>query len=95
MDLALLAGFPAVKKVIDLVRYLVEGETRQWREAGLVVLSWVAGAGIVALTAASSFGAELGLGAATFADIILYGIGVGSAAGVAADLANPSGVTVY
>ena len=94
MDLELIAAFPAVKKVVDIIRYLFDGQTRQWREVAVVVGSWVAGTGVVALVAASSFGADLGLDTATVADFVLYGIGLGSAAGVAADFASPSGVTI-
>ena len=95
MDLELIAAFPAVKKVVDVFRYLFDGQTRQWREVGIIVGSWVAGAGVIALVAASSFGGELGLDGASIADFVLYGIGLGSAAGVAADFASPSGINIH
>ena len=92
-DLELLLAFPAVKKVLDLLRYLFEGENRQWREAAIVAASWIVGTGLVALLAVSSYAVELGLAGATLPDLILMGISIGSAAGVVADIRN--GVTVF
>jgi hypothetical protein len=93
MDVSALAAFPAVKKVIDLVRYLLEGEKRQWRPALLIVASWVAGVAVAALVGGSSYGADLGLSGLGFADLVLVGITLGSAAGVVSDLSS-GGVTI-
>jgi hypothetical protein len=88
MDISLLLAFPAVQKVIDVVRYLVSGTETQWKETATVVGSWVVGVGVVALVASSSFAEQVGLTGATLSDLILYGIGVGSSAGVVHDFTN-------
>lgn len=94
MDIAALAIFAPVKKVLDIFRYLFIGEEVQWREAGTIIGSWVAGIGLVALVGASSFADQFGFDGLNLADIILAGIEVGSLAGVTADLAQPDGVTI-
>ncbi len=84
MDPALILAIPAVKKIIDLYRFLAEG-TVQVRSAILTVVSWILGTGIVYLLAASSLGEDLGLANIGIADAFLLGIGVGSTAGVIHD----------
>lgn len=81
----LLAGLAVVKKVIDAVRYLVSGETIQWRQAGTIVLSWGVGIGLAFLVASSSLAGEVGLEGARIADVILAGLAAGSSAGVIHD----------
>lgn len=89
MDPALLLAIPAVQKVIDLYRFLFEG-TVQVRAAIFTVGSWVLGTAVVALVGASSFGADLGLVDLGLADLVLYGIGLGSTAGVVHDFIPPA-----
>lgn len=84
----LLAGLAVVKKVIDTVRYLAGGQSVQWREAGIVALSWGVGVALAFLVAASSLAESVGLSGASVADIILAGVAAGSAAGVAHDIAD-------
>jgi hypothetical protein len=86
---ALLAAVPGVQKIIDLIRFLVDGEQVQWRSALITVGSWVLGTGIVALVANSSFAPE-GLAAANLADLLLYGVALGSTAGVIHDFIPPA-----
>ena len=93
MDASALAAFPAVKKVIDLVRYLFDGTERQWKPALLIVASWVAGVAVAALVGGSSYAADLGLAGLGLADLVLVGITLGSAAGVVTDLST-GGVTI-
>jgi hypothetical protein len=93
MDVSALAAFPAVKKVIDLVRYLFEGDEHQWKPALLIVGSWVAGVAVAALVGGSSYAANLGLADLGLADLVLVGITLGSAAGVVTDLST-GGVTI-
>lgn len=85
----LLAGLATVKKVIDVVRYLASGENVQWRETGVVLLSWGVGVGLAFLVAASTLAESVGLAGAGIADVILAGIAAGSAAGTVHDLNNP------
>lgn len=94
MDITALALFAPVKKAIDCYRYLLTGEVRQWKDAGIVLGSWVLGTGLVALVAGSTFVGDIGLVVETWQDYVLAGITLGSLAGVTADLANPVGVTV-
>ncbi len=82
----LLAGLAVVKKTVDAVRYLAGGSEIQWKEAGIVVLSWAVGVGLAFLVAASSLAESVGLGGAGVADVILAGIAAGSSAGVVHDL---------
>lgn len=84
MDPMLLLAVPAVKKVIDLYRFLFEG-TVQIRAAIFTVGSWALGTGVVALVGASSFAADLGLVDLSLADLILTGIALGSTAGIVHD----------
>jgi hypothetical protein len=88
MDPALLLAIPAVKKIIDLYRFLFDG-TVQVRAAVITVGSWVLGTGVVALVGASSFGADLGLSGLNLVDLIFVGIGLGSTAGVIHDYIPP------
>ena len=94
MDVTALALFAPVKKAIDVYRYLLTGDVRQWKDAAVVFGSWVLGVGLVALVAGSSFAPDAGLTLATWQDYVLYGITLGSLAGVTADLAQPTGVTI-
>lgn len=94
MDITALAMFAPVKKAIDVYRYLLTGEVRQWKDAAIVLGSWVLGVGLVALVAGSSFVEDIGLTLETWQDYVLTGIMLGSLAGVTADLANPTGVTI-
>jgi len=84
----LLAGLAVVKKVLDTVRYLAGGEETQWREAGIVALSWAIGIGLAFLVAASSLAGSVGLEGAGVADVILAGLAAGSSAGVVTDLSK-------
>lgn len=92
MDIAALAAFAPVKKALDIYRYLMTGTERQWKQAGTVVGSWIVGIALVFLVGASSF--DFGLGIDNWADYVLYGITLGSLAGVAADFTQPEGVIV-
>lgn len=92
MDITALAAFAPVKKALDVYRYLLTGTERQWRQAATVVGSWAVGVGLVFLVDASSF--DFGLAIDGWADYILYGITLGSLAGVAADFTQPEGVIV-
>lgn len=94
MDVAALALFAPVKKAIDIYRYLLTGSERQWKDAAVVLGSWVLGVGLVALVAGSTFVADLGLTLETWQDYVLTGITLGSLAGVTADIAQPAGVVV-
>jgi len=94
MDVTALALFAPVKKAIDVYRYLLTGDVRQWKDAAVVFGSWVLGTGLVALVAGSSFAPDVGLTLSTWQDYVLYGITLGSLAGVTADLAQPTGVTI-
>ena len=93
MDPAALAALPAVKKVLDVLRYLFDGDETQWKPVALVGASWVLGILVALLVAGSSFAASVGLVDASWPDVILAGIGIGSAAGVVADLSS-GGVTI-
>jgi hypothetical protein len=84
MDIALLLAIPAVKKIIDLYRFLAEGSV-QWHAALLTVGSWVLGTGVVALVGASSLGPDLGLSGLALPDLVLWGVALGSTAGVIHD----------
>jgi hypothetical protein len=85
MDIALLLAIPAVKKIIDAYRFIFDGESVQWRAFALTVGSWVLGTGLIALVAGSSLAADLGLADLGLADLILWGVALGSSAGVIAD----------
>jgi len=87
MDVALLLAIPAVKKIIDLYRFLAEG-TVQWRAAALTVGSWILGTAVIALVGASSFAPE-GLAGLGLADLVLWGVALGSTAGVIHDFVPP------
>jgi len=84
MDIALLLAIPAVKKVLDLYRFLAEGSV-QWHAALLTVGSWVLGTAVVALVGSSSLGPDLGLSGLSLFDLILWGVALGSTAGVIHD----------
>jgi hypothetical protein len=90
MDIALLLAIPAVKKIIDAFRFIFDGETVQWRSFALTVGSWVLGTGVVALVAGSSLAADLGLGDLNVSDLILWGVALGSSAGVIHDFVPPA-----
>ena len=94
MDVTALALFAPVKKLLDVYRYLVMGDQVQWREALTIVGSFAIGTGLVFLVGASSFAADLGIADLTIVDSILAGVTLGGLAGVGADLADPSGVTI-
>lgn len=94
MDITALALFAPVKKALDVYRYLLTGEQRQWKDAAVVAGSWVLGTGIVALVAGSSIAGDFGLVLQTWQDYVLAGVTLGSLAGVTADLAQPTGVTI-
>lgn len=81
----LLASLAVVKKVLDVVRYLVGGEQVQLRETGIVALSFGLGIALAFLVAASSFAAEVGLADAGWADVVLAGVMAGASAGVVTD----------
>jgi len=85
----LLLAIPAVKKIIDLYRFLAEGSV-QWHAALLTIGSWVLGTGVVALVGASSFGADLGVSGLSLADLILTGVALGSTAGIIHDFVPPA-----
>ena len=85
MDIALLLAVPAVKKVIDAYRFIFDGESVQWHAFALTVGSWILGTGLVALLAGSTLAEGLGLSDLGFNDLILWGIALGSTAGVIAD----------
>ena len=84
MDVALLLAIPAVKKIIDLYRFLAEGSV-QWHAALLTVGSWVLGTAVIALVGSSSLGPDLGLSGLSLADLALWGVALGSTAGVVHD----------
>jgi hypothetical protein len=94
MDVTALALFAPTKKVLDVWRYLVSGDQVQWREALTVVGSFAVGTGLVFLVGASSFAADLGIADLTVVDSVLAGVTLGGLAGVGADLADPTGVTI-
>jgi hypothetical protein len=94
MDVTALALFAPVKKLIDAYRYLFTGEVRQWKDALVILGSFALGTAIVFLVGESSFVEDLGLTLNTWADYVLTGITLGGLAGVAADLSNPTGVTI-
>lgn len=94
MDVTALAIFAPVKKLLDAYRYLFVGEVVQWKDAATIAGSFALGILIVFLVGESSFAADLGLTLETWADYVLTGITLGGLAGVAADLANPTGVTI-
>lgn len=94
MDVTALALFAPAKKLLDIYRYLVTGDEVQWREALTVFGSFVVGTGVVLLVGASSFAADVGIADLTLIDAILAGITLGGLAGVAADLSDPTGVSV-
>ena len=94
MDVTALALFAPAKKLLDIYRYLVAGDEVQWREALTVLGSFVVGTGIVLLVGASSFAADVGIVDLSLVDSIFAGITLGGLAGVAADLSDPTGVTV-
>lgn len=79
-----LLAIPAVVKVIDLYRFLVEGQV-QWRSALYTVGAWVLGTGLIALVGASAYGDDLGLGGLNLATMILLGVEVGSAGSIVHD----------
>ena len=79
-----LLAIPAVVKVLDLYRFLVEGSV-QWRSAAYTVGSWVLGTGLIALVGSSAQGAALGLADLDVATLILYGVEIGSAGSVIHD----------
>jgi len=79
-----LLAVPAVIKVIDLYRFLVEG-TVQWRSAAYTVGAWVLGTGLIALVGQSAQGEALGLAGLSLSTLILYGIELGSAGSVIHD----------
>ncbi len=93
MGVELLLGFPIVKKVLDVFRYVAEGDVIQWRAISLVVGSWVVGIGLAYLIGSSSSAADVGLVLTSWQDHVLAGIALGSAAGVGVDFFN-GGVTV-
>lgn len=84
LDIALLLAIPAVKKIIDLYRFLAEGQV-QWHAALLTVGSWVLGTGVIALVGSSSLGPDLGISGLGLPDLILWGVALGSTAGVIHD----------
>ncbi len=90
MGIELLLGFPIVKKVLDVIRYIAEGDVIQWRAISLVVGSWAIGVGLVYLIAGSSQAAEAGLVLVNWQDHVLAGVALGSAAGVGVDFFNAS-----
>ena len=94
MELGALALFAPVKKILDIYRYLVHGDSVQWREALTVVGSFVVGIGVIFLVGASSFAADLGVADLSIVDSILAGITLGGLAGVGADLSSPDGVVI-
>lgn len=94
MDVTALALFAPVKKAIDIYRYLLTGEQRQWKDAAVIAGSWVLGVGLVALVAGSTFVTDLGLTLESWQDYVLTGFTLGSLAGVTADLAQPAGVVI-
>lgn len=89
-----LGTLAVTKKVVDLFRYLLDGESRQWHSALIVIGSWVAGAGLAYLVGASSLAESVGLADANLADIVIAGIMAGSGAGVVHDLAS-GGVNIH
>ena len=92
----IIAGFlaiPAVIKVLDLYRFLVEGAV-QWRSALYTVGSWVLGTGLIALVGQSAQGESLGLAGLSLATLILYGIEIGSAGSVIHDF-RPAANQLY
>lgn len=93
MGFEVLLGLGVVKKVVDVYRYLVQGEVVQWKQAATIAGSWVVGFVLVFLVAESGHADAAGLVDASFADLALAGIVVGSGAGYAADLSS-GGVTV-
>ena len=95
MDVTALALFAPIKKALDAYRYLLTGEVRQWKDAAVIAGSWVLGTALVALVAGSSFVDQVGIEVATWQDYVLYGITLGSLAGVFADLSKPSGVVIH
>ena len=56
-----LLAIPAVIKIIDLYRFLVEGAI-QWRSAAYTVGSWALGTALIALVGASAPGRGVGIG---------------------------------
>lgn len=85
MGLEALIALPVVKKVLDVVRYVVDGERVQWKQLGLVVGSWVVGVGVAALVAASGYAESVGFVDPSLSDLIIAGVTIGSGAGVIAD----------
>lgn len=79
-----LLAIPAVVKVIDLYRFLVEGQI-QWRSAVYTVGAWILGTALIALVGSSAYGPDLGLGNLDLATMILLGVEVGSAGSVIHD----------
>ena len=79
-----LLAIPAVVKIIDLYRFLVEGSV-QWRSALYTVGAWALGTALIALVGASSYGPDLGLGGLNLATLILLGVELGSAGSVIHD----------
>jgi hypothetical protein len=78
-----------VKKIIDAFRFIFDGETVQWKAFALTVGSWVLGTGVVALVAGSSLAVDLGVADLGLNDLILWGIALGSTAGVIHDFVPP------
>lgn len=94
MDVTALAAFAPIKKALDVYRYLVTGDEVQWREALTIIGSWVLGVCLVFLVINSSFADQTGIVVEGWADYVLYGITLGSLAGVLSDLSQPTGVTI-
>lgn len=86
MDPAALLAIPAVKKVLDVVRYVTV--ERDVMKTVYAVGAWVVGFGIVQLVAASSLAAGVGLEGLNLADAILAGIALGSTASVVHDFSH-------
>ena len=90
MGIELLLGFPIVKKVLDVFRYVAEGDVVQWRAISLVVGSWAVGIGLAYLIGSSSSAADAGLVLTSWQDYVIAGVALGSAAGVGVDFFNAS-----
>ena len=88
MGIEVLLGLGIVKKVLDVIRYVAEGDVIQWREIILVVGSWGVGIGLVSLLGSSS--TDIGIELVNWQDYVVAGIGLGSAAGVGVDFFNGS-----
>lgn len=90
LDFAPLLGIPAVVKILDAYRLLVQkGDVKG---TALTVGAWLVGFGVIALVGQSSSAGDFAN--LNLADMVLLGIGLGSTASVVHDATKPTNTEV-